>query len=123
MPTPRWSILFRPFPCLADVSCRPGPRPDHSPDHRLERAVRQAADRDLGLAPGGAGADLDRIAGRKTAAGAARHLAVDLGGGLGRAAARVCLAAVAAIPNGVIWRAGSDAIDSGAALGRNRRSP
>src|SRR5712691_5358041 len=102
-----------------DVSQGPG----HRPDHRLGSADRRAAGRDLGHAPGAADADLDRIAGRKTKAGAARRLAVDLGAGLGHAAGRARPAAVVVIPDGVTWVPGVIwAPGPGAAPVRTRRS-
>src|SRR6266852_5077400 len=102
MPTPRCSILFRPLPHLAALSWGP----DHPPDLRLDWADRPAVGRGLGLAPGAAGADLDRIAGRTTTVTAARRLAADLVAGPGRAAARVRPAAVAALRDGAIVLAG-----------------
>src|ERR1700694_3362596 len=111
MPTPRWSILFRPFPRLADVSLVPG----HRPDYRLDSADRQAGGRGLGLDPGAAGDDLDRIAGRTTTVAVTRRLAAGLCAGPGRAAAQVRPAVVVALPDGVISGAGSGAAGSGAA--------
>src|SRR5260370_31337093 len=97
MPTPRWSILFRPFPRPADVSSVLGHRPDHRPDS----ADRPAAGRGHGLAPGAAGADLDRTAGRTTTTAAvARRLPAGLGAGPCPAGARGPPAALAAAQAG-----------------------
>ena len=97
---------FRP---PADVSRGPGHRPDS--------VDRLAAGLGLGHAPGAAGADLDRIVGRKTKAAAARRLGVDLAGGPGHAAARARPAAGMVTPGGVFW-----AVGPGAAFVRIRRS-
>src|SRR6202011_3637634 len=122
MPTPRWSILFRPFPRDGELSWAPGHRPDRPPDPRPESADRLAGGRALGLAPGGAGADLDRIGGPTTTA-AARRLAADWVVGPGPAAARVRPAGVPATFGGVVGGVGSAAAGSGAAPVRVPGSP
>jgi len=74
-------------------------------DRRLD-SDRQDVDRGLDHAHGAGGADSDRIPARTTRAGAARRLAVDLGGDPVRAAARDFPAAVVVIRDAVTGLAG-----------------